>query len=399
MMGKLQMAAPLTARRSVVVISDWVDGQHPEHDRPSSSPLPTHAVAPVSQPWTGDLAPAEVMGGYLERLPLALIAAGIVDQAEIWHHWRGEDEPPFRRDNAVLARRAFRIDGEHAPFASSQMHAFVEAFGAPHILVVFGLGVAPDLLALCANSIILYNSIDAPSLRVPRQVSEHFDLVLTGAQWQSDEVEARHPGMRTAILPVGPEFAAVDQFRPLGTPKDVDLIYVAAAQPYKRHDILFDALAQLPRDVRALCVFGYGEDAEALRERARDQNLSIEFVGPPGVPIDEVNRLMNRAKFGVVCGIDDGAPAILTEYMLAGLPVLANAELRCGLQFILPETGMTASASGFAEAILAMRERFADFHPRARVLERWTWPHSVACLSAIIQQTHDAKQLHLHSQR
>jgi glycosyltransferase involved in cell wall biosynthesis len=392
------MAAPLTTRRSVVVISDWVDGQHPGHDRPSSSLLPAHTVDPASQPWVGDLAPADVTGGYLERLPLALVAAGIVDQAEIWHHWRGEDEPPFRRDNAVLARRAFRIDDEHAPFASSQMSAFVEAFGAPHILVVLGLGVAPDLLALCANSIILYNSIDAPSLRVPPDVSEHFDLVITGAQWQSDEVEARHPGMRTAILPVGPEFAAIDQFRPLGTPKDVDLIYVAAAQPYKRHDILFDVLAQLPRDVRALCVFGYGEDADALRERARDQNLSIEFVGPPGVPIDEVNRLMNRAKFGVVCGIDDGAPAILTEYMLAGLPVLANAELRCGLQFILPETGMTTSTTGFADAILTMRETYAEFRPRDAVLERWTWQHSVVRLGAIIQQIHDAKQLHLHSQ-
>ncbi|KQS51547.1 MULTISPECIES: glycosyltransferase family 4 protein [unclassified Sphingomonas] len=386
------MAAPLTARRSVVVISDWVDGQHPEHDRQPSSLLPAHAAAPVSQPWTGDLAPAEVMGGYLERLPLALVAAGIVDQAEIWHHWRGEDEPPFRRDNAVLARRAFRIDDKHAPFASSQMNAFVEAFGAPHILVVLGLGVAPELLALCANSIILYNSIDAPSLRVPPEVSEHFDLVITGAQWQSDEVEARHPGMRTAILPVGPEFAAIDQFRPLGTAKDVDLIYVAAAQPYKRHDILFDALAQLQRDIRALCVFGYGEDAEALRHRARDQNLSIEFIGPPGVPIDAVNRLMNRAKFGVVCGIDDGAPAILTEYMLAGLPVLANAELRCGLQFILPETGMTASTNGFADAILTMRETYEEYLPRQAVLERWTWQHSIVRLRAIIQQIHDAKQ-------
>ncbi|RZM07927.1 MAG: glycosyltransferase [Sphingomonas sp.] len=275
---------------------------------------------------------------------------------------------------------------------------FVRTFGAPHILVVLGLGVAPELLALCANSIILYNSIDAPSLRVPPEVSEHFDLVITGAQGQSDEVEARHPGMRTAILPVGPEFAAIDQFRPLGTPKDVDLIYVAAAQPYKRHDILFDALAQLPRDVHALCVFGYGEDADALRQRARDQNLSIEFVGPPGVPIDEVNRLMNRARFGVVCGIDDGAPAILTEYMLAGLPVLANAELRCGLQFILPETGMTASTTGFADAILTMRESYADFRPRDAVLARWTWTHSVVRLAVIIQQIHDAKQLHLHSQ-
>jgi len=386
------MAAPLTARRSVVVISDWVDGPHPGHDCPSPAVLPVHAVGSASPPWIGDVVAADVTGGYLERLPLALVAAGIVDQAEIWHHWRGADEPPFRRDNAVMTRRAFRIDDEHAPFASSQMMAFVEAFGAPHILVVLGLGVAAELLALCANSIILYNSIDAPSLRVPAEVSRHFDLVITGAQWQSDEVEARHPGMRTAILPIGPEFAATHQFRPLGTAKDVDLIYVAAAQPYKRHDILFDALANLPRDVRALCVFGYGEDADSLRQRARDQNLSIEFVGPPGVPIEEVNHLMNRARFGVVCGIDDGAPAILTEYMLAGLPVLANADLRCGLQFILPETGMTASANGFAEAILKMRETADDFRPREAALERWTWTHSVKRLARIIEQIHDAKQ-------
>ena len=388
------MAVRLTDRRSVVVISDWIEGPHRDQasdDRGAA--LPAHATDPASRPWFGDRGTSvDVTGGYLERLPLALVAAGIVEQAEIWHHWRGEDEPTFRRENAVLARRAFHIDNESAPFASSGMIAFVKAFGAPHILIVLGLGVAPALLDACADSIIVYNSIDAPSLRVPPEVSAHFDLVITGAQWQSDEVEERHPGMRTTILPIGPEFAAIDQFRPLGTAKDVDLIYVAAAQPYKRHDILFDALAQLPRDVRALCVFGYGEDADALRQRARDQNLSIEFVGPPGVPIDEVNRLMNRAKFGVVCGIDDGAPAILTEYMLAGLPVLANAGLRCGLQFILPETGMNASTNGFADAILTMRETWAEFRPREAVLKRWAWTHSVTRLGEIIERIHDAKQ-------
>lgn len=394
------MAASLTVRRSVVVISDWVESGYGADPQPDADRLPAYAYDSADQPRTegaseddaGARTVIEVTGGYLERLPLALIAAGIVEQAEIWHHWHGDGTPPFRRDTPVLARRAFHLDHDRAPFSSAEMIDFVVTFGAPHILVVLGLGVAPELLALCADSVIIYNSIDAPALRVPPTVSATFDLVLTGAQWQSDEVEARHPGMRTAILPVGPEFAAIDQFRPLGTAKDVDLIYVAAAQPYKRHDILFDALAQLPRDVRALCVFGYGEDADALRHRARDQNLSIEFVGPPGVPVDEVNRLMNRAKFGVVCGIDDGAPAILTEYMLAGLPVLANADLRCGLQFILPETGMTASTNGFADAILRLRETYADFQPRDAVLARWTWPHSIQRLARIIEQIHDLKQ-------
>ncbi|WP_380784678.1 glycosyltransferase [Sphingomonas sp. R86521] len=375
---------PLTVRRSVVVISDWVEDG--DAAWPELQPPPNYANGPAASE------PVDVVGSYLERLPLALVAAGIVEQAEIWHHWRGAGPSPFRRETAVLGRRGFRLDGDAAPFASTAMEAFIRRYGAPHILIVYGLGVAPSVLELCANSIILYNSIDAPALRVPPECSALFDLVLTGAQWQSDAVVARHPGMATAILPVGPDFAAIDQFRPLGTAKDVDLIYVAAAQPYKRHDILFDALARLPRDVRALCVFGYGEMADDLRRDAAERNLSVEFVGPPGVGIDAVNQLMNRARFGVVCGVDDGAPAILTEYMLAGLPVLANAALSCGLQYILPETGITATAEGFGDAIMTLRDTAATYDPRAAVLDHWTWPHSVRRLGEIIAAIHDSKQ-------
>lgn len=371
------------------MVSDWIDG----HREGSAIRSERRTITPDGQPWSGGGGGhVEVRGGYLERLPLALIAAGIMEQAEIWHYWRGAGEPPFARESPFLARRAFHIDDEHAPFASAEMAAFVEAFGAPHVMVVLGLGVAPDLLERCANSLIVYNSIDAPALRVPEAVSCHFDLVLTGAQWQSDEVRARHPDMATAILPIGPEFAAPEQFRPLGTEKDVDLIYVAAAQRYKRHDILFDAMARLPRDVRALCVFGYGELGDELRRRAAEQSLSVEFVGPPGVAFDEVNRLMNRARFGVVCGVNDGAPAILTEYMLAGLPVLANAELACGLQFLLPETGTVASADGFAEAIMTMRRQYAAYDPRRAVLARWAWPHSAEKLRVLTEPLCNAKR-------
>ena len=74
------------------------------------------------------------------------------------------------------------------------------------------------------------------------------------------------------------------------------------------------------------------------RATAREENLSIDCVGPPGASYAETDRLMNSARVGPVCGIDDGAPAILIEYMLAGLPVLANA----GLRYITPETGLAA---------------------------------------------------------
>lgn len=339
------------------------------------------------------LTAVDVVGGYLERLPLSLVATGLVEAAEIWDFGHGlrDDHLPLTRLTPPLTRRTFRLDGEDAPFASSDMLRFIEARGAPSILCVWGLGVEEAVLKACAGSIRIYNSIDAPALRVPPEVSRHFDLVLTGAEWQSHEVRARHPGMPVTVLPIGPEFADPQTFRPLGASKDYDVVYVAAAQPYKRHDILFDALERLPRTIRALCVFGYGEMRDALETRARESGLRVDFVGPPGVPFAEVNGLMNRAKIGVVCGVDDGAPAILTEYMLAGLPVLANERLRCGLQFITPETGAVASAEAFHLGIADLIAKAPTLRPRDAVLARWTWPHSARRLTEVVEQIASAR--------
>ena len=98
------------------------------------------------------------------------------------------------------------------------------------------------LLDACAASLKIYNSIDAPALRLPDDVARRFDLFLTGAEWQSDEIRARIPCARCLVLPIGPEFASGDTFHPTGAPKDRDVVYVACAQPYKRHDLLLDAL-------------------------------------------------------------------------------------------------------------------------------------------------------------
>nr|WP_276121330.1 glycosyltransferase family 4 protein [Pararhizobium qamdonense] len=373
--------------RRLVVISDFQDGEAFAARVPTIEEFFGKWRSEIQAQRAADVAQHrdfEVEGGYIERLPLACVKAGIVDAVEIWTHWRGDDPPPADLRHAPhLVRRSFQLNGPQAPFSSNDMLAHILTFGAPDILCVWGLGVSAEILAACETSYKIYNSIDAPALRVPPEVSRLFDLVLTGAQWQSDEVTARHPGMKTAILPIGPEFASDSMFYPIEGPKPYDIIYVAAAQHYKRHDILFDAMAKLPRSINALCVFGYGELGDALRERARDLQINVDFVGPPGVPFAQVNRLMNQAKIGVVCGVDDGAPAILTEYMLSGLPVLANSALSCGLQYITPQTGRVAASGVFHEGILDMLASLSDFSPRQSVIDNWTWPHSVRKLQAL----------------
>nr|WP_311276903.1 glycosyltransferase [Rhizobium sp. WCS2018Hpa-16] len=291
------------------------------------------------------------------------------------------------------------MNGPQAPFSSNDMLAHINTFGPPDILCVWGLGVSEEILDACRSSYKIYNSIDAPALRVPPAISRHFDLILTGADWQSREINALHPDVKTSILPIGPEFASPNLFHPIAGPKPYDVIYVAAAQSYKRHDILFEALAKLPNSIKALCVFGYGELSEDLRRYANDLQINVDFIGPPGVAFSEVNRLMNLAKIGVVCGVDDGAPAILTEYMLAGLPVLANSELRCGLQYITPQTGRVASAEQFHEGIRTMLEMAPNLDPRQVVIDNWTWQHSVEKLRKLIGISEHSKVLNNQEQR
>lgn len=342
----------------------------------------------------------EVRGGYLERLPLAAVRAGLCDIAETWS-FSGHDAPgaydsaspaPSLRGmpETLPIRRRFRADSA-APFRSADARAHVEVFGAPGILCVWGLGVDEALLACCTASVRVYNSIDAPALRIPEAVGRHVDLFLTSAAWQDEEIRRRYPGSIIEVLPIGPEFASPDMFYPTGVEKDFDVIYVAAAQDYKRHDILFDAFESLPTDLRGVCLFGYGENAGRYRAEIDRRGLNIECIGPPGVGYPEVNAWMNRARIGVVCGEEDGAPAILTEYMLAGLPVLANEALHCGRQYITPATGLTVPAARFYSGILALLERAPGMRPRDVVLEHWTWEKSIARFSAAIERARQRK--------
>lgn len=369
----------------IVAISDFCSAIPPDpvHGSPPSWPMGIPAANQPGEP--------RVTGGYLERLPLAAVAAGLADSAEIWTFagrdgesdadrglWGGTADP----DRPGLTRRVFRADAADGARSSGDAIAHVAATGAPDILCVWGLGVDAALLDACAGAVRIYNSIDAPALRIPDAEATRFDLFLTGAEWQSDEIRARVPGARCLVLPIGPEFASGETFFPTGAPKDRDVVYVACTQPYKRHEVLLDALEANP-GTSALLVVGYGHLTEALREDAARRGLDVEIVGPVGH--DEVNRQINRARVGVVCGRDDGAPAILTEYQLAGLPVLANAGLVCGLHYVTPETGLIAAEGPeFAAALRHLLDTAYRYDPRPVALSRWGWPASIARLGAEI---------------
>src|SRR5690606_27552549 len=104
-----------------------------------------------------------VIGGYLERLPLAAVYERCADFAEIWHYTT-ETQGSYDETSSHLALRGFPLTSVRAPFHSEAMLDSIRQHGAPRILCVWGLGVSEAILEACAESVIIYNSIDAPSL-------------------------------------------------------------------------------------------------------------------------------------------------------------------------------------------------------------------------------------------
>ncbi|MDT1064622.1 hypothetical protein RM190_22385 [Paracoccus sp. CPCC 101403] len=84
----------------------------------------------------------------------------------------------------------------------------------------------------------------------------------------------------------------------------------------------------------------------------------------------------------------------MTEYQLAGLPVLANARLCCGLEFVPPEGGLIAEkGEEFAASLDHLLRHHFEYNPREAALKRWGWRPSIALLAASLDDIKAARRL------
>src|ERR1044072_1152292 len=107
-MQMVALQAPNTPRR-IVVISDFQDGDWRDAQfetiawfrqqwlSGNRGPLPERTVNPKQN--------VEVAGGYIERLPLAVLKGGLADHAEIWTHSRGALPLTHRPDGSPFLTR------------------------------------------------------------------------------------------------------------------------------------------------------------------------------------------------------------------------------------------------------------------------------------------------------
>src|SRR5690606_15111009 len=106
--------------------------------------------------------------------------------------------------------------------------------------------------------------------------------------------------------------------------RDIDILVVSHWHRFKRHWVLFEALAKLPSHLRVVLV---GRDAEGrtidslVREAAAfgvTQNLEFHY----DLTIDEVNALYCRSKLSGIFSAREGSCVAIAESLFADTPVV-----------------------------------------------------------------------------
>jgi glycosyltransferase involved in cell wall biosynthesis len=177
----------------------------------------------------------------------------------------------------------------------------------------------------------------------------HFDVVLVDDNRQIDPVKrlGAAPLVHRVIKTADPEI-----FHPLvGIEKQYDLCMIGGMHlTRKNHQALLRLLARDP----TFSAVVIGKPDPELVAQIHNTGARVRFIDFCGR--DELNRVMNQARIGFVPSLMDAAPRVILEFMAAGVPVLLNAAILGGRDYITPETGVLAAEEEFPEIANRMRQ-------------------------------------------
>ncbi len=206
---------------------------------------------------------------------------------------------------------------------------------------------------------------------------------------------------RARVIPLGvpppPRFIPLppaEKMPPAHVDPNLAIGTVTRLVPYKRVELLLDAMAILVRDIpgASLTVVG-GPDASSteyameLRRKARELSLeNVFFVGPYG----DVNRFLAQWKVFVLAGERQGCPNASLEAMAMGLPVVAFKSGGLAEQVVNGKTGyLVRTPEDLAKRVRSLlrdpslRRRLGN-EARKRMREKFSLERSAKAFADVI---------------
>jgi len=198
--------------------------------------------------------------------------------------------------------------------------------------------------------------------------------------------------------------------------RDIDVIMVAAWSGIKRHWRFFQVLADLRARGHHLSValVGYKTDRNRshIEDDARALGVHDQIAFHEGLTLQQVGRLLARAKIHVLWSRKEGANRAIVEALFADVPIVVRSGLSYGHEYpyVNPETGRFADESTLANTLLDMLAHRDQYHPRDWALANMSCQRATRILEEFIRREAivageswtrglAVKTVHLESQR
>lgn len=327
-------------------------------------------------------------------------------QPDPQHHYASVPTTRVQRQRPQRELAGWRALSDKADLVISGLvypEALIASLRQPerHVILAHGAELAPH---------------PNPALTIPwrvmkQRVLESADLVIANSRYTQLRVSQLAPMARVISLPLavdaqrfspGDRSAAREHF---GIPQDHRVIStVSRVFGYKAHDLVIEAIAQLPEEKREKLLYivaGRGPALEGLKELARARGVDEQIRWLGFVPEEDLQKVYHASDLFVLCTRDvvdqnsvEGFGLVFLEAQACGVPVIgartggipdAIEEGRGGW---LIEEDDRAALCAHLDALITDPERFAAEGARARqrVEDSCTWSHYTANMLRILER-------------
>jgi glycosyltransferase involved in cell wall biosynthesis len=270
------------------------------------------------------------------------------------------------------------------------------------VLVMYGEGMAAfaavyDLAALASRYTIVLETSGwgYQDARFFLYLGSDLDVVVQSPRLEDFEFIQ---GLDSNLVPVrvgSGEWVDPSTFRPRPQDKaaSFDVVMVAAWDPLKRHELLFQAVAQLKRErgrPLRMALIGYAlgwtrSPVEDLLQRYELQNDCEVFEN---IPHAEVARIVSESKVSLLLSRQEGSNRSVYESMFCGTPVIVFRHHRgINLDHVNERTGLLADDDELATAISRIVDHPEEFDPRGWALENIGYENATKGVNAALTES------------
>jgi glycosyltransferase involved in cell wall biosynthesis len=293
------------------------------------------------------------------------------------------DDDPERQGNLIILKPYDAVSGERGV-----------------ILVMYGEAMAAfaanfDLGALASRYTIVLETSGwgYQDARFFLYLGRDLDVVIHSPRVQDFEFINE---LRTNLTPVrvgSGEWVDPSTFRPRSATKEpnFDAVMVAAWDPLKRHELLFQAVAKLKqgraRPLR-LALIGYplGWTREPIEGLLNQYGLADDCTIFERIPHAEVSRIVSESRVSLLLSRQEGSNRSVYESMFCGTPVIVYRHHRgINLDHVNERTGLLADDHELVGAIGTIIDHPERFDPRGWAEENIGYENATRKVNAALK--------------